>query len=121
MWIGIALVVGLALFGLFVLLGFAFLLFDKDDEDVDFDDLDDAGDVRSTAAQLELEHDWWSMTIEALEALPAFADAVASRPSWSETTSPATGSHGRSGTPSVRPCARTGFCCVLSRPMRSTP
>ena len=51
--------------------------FDKDDEDVDFDDLDDAGDVRSTAAQLELEHDWWNMTIEALEALPAFADAVA--------------------------------------------
>jgi hypothetical protein len=89
------------------------LLFDKDDEDVDFDDRR-RGRRPVDRSAAELEHDWWSMTIEALEALPAFADAVAtladeetdvdeivtlsrdangwsrrwrSRPSWSETTS----------------------------------
>ena len=78
-WIGIALVVGLALFGLLVLVGFVLLLFDRDDEDFDLGDLGDLdeGDVRTLAAQLELEHDWWNMTVEALEALPAFAEAVA--------------------------------------------
>ena len=39
-----------------------------------FDDEDDVdtSDVRALAAQLEAEHDWWSMSLEGLEALPSF-------------------------------------------------
>ncbi len=45
-------------------------------EDWDFDDDFEADDVRSAAAQLELEHTWWEMSLEALEAEPAFQLAV---------------------------------------------
>ena len=45
-------------------------------EDWDFDDDFEANDVRSAAAQLELEHTWWEMSLEALEAEPAFQLAV---------------------------------------------
>jgi ATP-dependent Clp protease ATP-binding subunit ClpC len=47
------------------------------DETWDFDLGLDTDDVRSHAAQLELEHDWWNMTLEGLEALPEFRSAVA--------------------------------------------
>ena len=45
-------------------------------EDWDFDDDFEADDVRSAAAQLELEHEWWEISLEALEAEPAFHLAV---------------------------------------------
>ena len=45
-------------------------------EELDFDDDFEANDVRSAAAQLELEHTWWEMSLEALEAEPAFQLAV---------------------------------------------
>ena len=44
--------------------------------ELDFDADFEANDVRSAAAQLELEHTWWEMSLEALEAEPAFQLAV---------------------------------------------
>lgn len=76
-WIGIVLVVGLALLGLLVLIGVVVEAVENRsaDEDEGFDDLD-GDDVRAVAMLLELEHDWWGMTLEGLEALPAFQGAV---------------------------------------------
>ncbi len=48
---------------------------DDDEDDVlsflDGEESDEL-DARSAAAQLEAEHDWWSMSLEGLEVLPAF-------------------------------------------------
>ena len=53
---------------------------DDGEDDFEFDfDLDelDTDDIRAVAAQLELVHDWWNMSLETLESLPEFEEAVA--------------------------------------------
>ncbi len=45
-------------------------------DDWAFDEDFDADDVRSAAAQLEAENEWWEMSLEGLEAQPAFLIAV---------------------------------------------
>jgi ATP-dependent Clp protease ATP-binding subunit ClpC len=47
-----------------------------DENDWDDDEEAGAGSARSQALLLELEHDWWNMTLEGLEALPSFQNAV---------------------------------------------
>jgi hypothetical protein len=47
---------------------------EKDEWDVDEDFESD--DVRSAAAQLESENEWWEMSLEGLEAQPAFQMSV---------------------------------------------
>ncbi len=48
-----------------------------EDEDWDLDAADfESNDVRAVGAQLEEEHDWWNMSLEGLEAQPAFQLAV---------------------------------------------
>jgi ATP-dependent Clp protease ATP-binding subunit ClpC len=49
-----------------------------DDEHLDWDedDLSSSSAARAAAVALEMEHDWWSMTPEALEELPAFKTGV---------------------------------------------
>ena len=79
-WIGIVLVVGLALFGALALLGVIIEGIERliarrgrDESEWSIDDDDfEADDVRSAAAQLEAEHDWWNMSLEGLESLPTF-------------------------------------------------
>jgi len=79
-WIGIVLVAGLALLGALVLLGVVIegierliARRDRDESEWGLDDDDfEADDVRSAAAQLEAEHDWWNMSLEGLESLPTF-------------------------------------------------
>ena len=45
-------------------------------EEWDFGEDFEAGDVRSAAAELESENEWWGMSLEGLEAEPAFQSAV---------------------------------------------
>ena len=71
----------LALIGLFVVLGLAYEGFQRirrgSDDEAMFDDEDESDSIREAAAELELEHDWWSMSLEGLEAEPRFQLAVA--------------------------------------------
>ena len=46
------------------------------DEEWDFDDELGSDDVRGAAAELGAELDWWEMSLESLEAQPAFQRAV---------------------------------------------
>jgi len=71
-------VVLLAAFGLLAIIGIAWATIDerRSAADDDFDALLDGDDVREIAAELEMEHDWWNMTPEGLEGLPAFRRGV---------------------------------------------
>ena len=80
-WIGGIVLVLLAAFGGLALIGLGWAAVaerrGRGDEEFDFDldDLD-SDDVRSVAMQLEMEHDWWNMTLEGLESLSEFQGAV---------------------------------------------
>ena len=113
---------------------------EKDAWDVDEDFESD--DVRSAAAQLVSENEWWEMSLEGLEAQPAFQMSVSaladphtdvtevvslSRDSdgWVASMAlaalaqrndvPAAGSRGRCGIPFAPRSAKTGSSCELSR------
>ena len=82
-WIGGIVLVLLAALGGLVLIGIVWEAIASyrgggdDDLDLDFDlDELDTDDIRSVAMQLEMEHEWWNMSLEGLEALPEFQAAA---------------------------------------------
>ena len=81
-WIGIVVLVVLAALGALALLGMIWegveqlVARRRGEAEWDVGEDFDADDVRSVAIQLDLEHEWWEMSLEALEALPAFQAAV---------------------------------------------
>jgi hypothetical protein len=80
-WIGGIVLVLLAALGGLALIGIVWEAIasyrggSADDLDFDLDELD-ADDIRSVAMQLEMEHEWWNMSLEGLEALPEFQAAA---------------------------------------------
>jgi ATP-dependent Clp protease ATP-binding subunit ClpC len=77
-WIGLGVLVVLAVIGFLALAALVILWRVVGEEEsgggVDAEAWN--GDVRSTAAMLDAGHDWWNMTLEGLEALPEYQSAV---------------------------------------------
>jgi ATP-dependent Clp protease ATP-binding subunit ClpC len=78
-WIGIVSVLALAALGVLLVMALVAEGIERlrggENGDLDLDALD-ADDVQAVAVGLDLEHDWWDMSLEALEALPEFQTAV---------------------------------------------
>jgi ATP-dependent Clp protease ATP-binding subunit ClpC len=77
MWVVLEIaVVLLAAFGLLAIVGIVWATIDERRAADDDLDLLEGDDVREIAAALDLEHNWWNMTPEALDGLPEFRRGV---------------------------------------------